>query len=61
MANTTGFLVRRGSDPTPLVISNDRAWAERWARDYNANHPWSHADNKARVEAINIKEVDLDN
>jgi hypothetical protein len=56
MADTTGFLVVRGaySDQQNLKAFADRAKAERWARDYNADNPWSHEDDKARVEEIDL-------
>jgi hypothetical protein len=56
MAVATGYIVICGSysDLQNLRVFTDRTRAEQWARDYNADVPWSHADDKARVEEIDL-------
>lgn len=56
MAGETGWIVVRGSyDETQnLRVFTDRAKAERWARDYNADVSWSNKDDRARVEEIDL-------
>jgi hypothetical protein len=35
-----------------LHVFGDKNIAERWALEYNAAHPWSNKDDRARVEEI---------
>jgi hypothetical protein len=56
MATKPGFVIVRGvyDDQQNLKVFTDKAKAEQWARDYNADNPWSTEDDKARVEEIEI-------
>jgi hypothetical protein len=54
MDDSTAYLVVTGAYDEYTVV---RAFAEEqaadaWALDYNATHPWTHENDRARVEPV---------